>query len=145
MFGLELAHDVYVASVYLPCVGSSRDRHADAPLDLHEDVEHYLALTHTILLVGDFNARVGSRASPAVPQSLRTGAPLQVETTVNAHGRALLQFCMDDSAEFLSGRTMSAPTCIGHRRNESTLGVGSSVHRWITSSGFAAARWGRPR
>ena len=42
---------------------------------------------------------------------------------MNAHGRASLQFCMDSSTEFLSGRTMSAPTCIGHGRNRSTLGV----------------------
>ena len=34
---------------------------------------------------------------------------------------------MDNGAEFLSGRTMSAPTCIGHGRNWSTLGVGTSV------------------
>ena len=96
-------------------------------LDLHEDVEHYLALAHTIFLVGDFNARVGRQASPAVPEALRSVAPLQGETTVNAHGRALLQFWMDNSADFLSGRTMSAPTCIGHGRNRSNLGVGTSV------------------
>ena len=46
---------------------------------------------------------------------------------MNAHGRALLQFCMDNGAEFLSGRMMSAPTCIGHGRNRLTLDVGTSV------------------
>ena len=99
----------------------------NALLDLQEDVEHYLALAHTILLVGDFNARVGSQVSPAVTEALRSVAPLQGETTVNAHDCALLQFCMDNGAEFLSGRTMSSPTCIGHGRNRSTLGVGTSV------------------
>ena len=44
VFGLEPAHDVYVASVYLPCVGSPRDQYMNALLDLQEDVEHYLAL-----------------------------------------------------------------------------------------------------
>jgi hypothetical protein len=127
VFGLEPAHDVHVASVYLPCVGSPRDQYMNALLDLQEDVEHYLTLAHTIFLVGDFNARVGSQASPAVPDALRSVAPLQGETTVNAHGRALLQFCMDNGAEFLSGRTMSAPTCIGHGRNRLTLDVGTSV------------------
>ena len=131
VFGLEPAHDVYVASVYLPRVGSPRDQYADELLDLQEDVEHYLALAHTIFLVGDFNARVGSQASPAVPEALRSVAPLQGETTVNAHGRALLEFCMDKSAEFLSGRTMSAQTCIGHGRNWSTLGVGLSVVDYV--------------
>ena len=99
----------------------------NALLDLQEAVEHYLALAHTIFLVGDFNARVGSQASPAVPEALRSVAPLQGETTVNVHGRALLQFCMDNGAEIWSGRTMSAPTCIGHGRNRLTLGVGTSV------------------
>ena len=47
---------------------------------------------------------------------------------MNAHGRALLQFCMDNGAEFLSGRTMSAPTCIGHGRNRSTLGTSVVDH-----------------
>ena len=129
--GLEPAHDVdvcYVASVYLPCVGSLRDQYADALLDLQEDVEHYLSLTHTVFLVGDFNVRVGSHASPAVPEALRSVALVQGETNANAHGRALLQpLFMDNSAEFLSGRTMSAPTCIGHGRNLSTLDVGTPV------------------
>ena len=75
VFGLEPAHDVYVASVYLPCMGSPRDQYVDALLDLQEDVEHYLALAHTIFLVGDFNARVGSQASPAVPEAQRSVAP----------------------------------------------------------------------
>ena len=90
VFGLEPAHDVYVASVYLPCVGSPRDQYVDALLDLREDVEHYLELAHTIFLVGDFNARVGSQASPAVPEAQRSVAPLQGKTTVNAHGRATI-------------------------------------------------------
>ena len=78
------------------------------------------------------------QASPAVPETLRTVAPLHGETTVNAQGRALLQLCVDNSAEILSGWTMSAPTCIGHGRNKSTR-VWATLW-WIKFSGFAAAR-----
>ena len=108
MFGLEPEHDVYVAYVYLPCGGSPRNLYTAALLDLQVDqvdvnvnVEHYLALAHTLFLVGYFNARVGSQASPAVPEALRAVDPLQGQTTVSARGRALLQFCMDNSAEFV--------------------------------------------
>ena len=38
-----------------------------------------------------------------------------------------MQFCKDNNAEFVSGRSMTAPTCIGHGRNGSTLEVGTSV------------------
>ena len=53
------------------------------------------------------------QAAPAMVTHYKDGvhiSPLQGETTVTAHGRALLQFCMDSGAEFLSGRTTSAPT-----------------------------------
>ena len=54
-------------------------------------------------------------------------ASLRGVMTVNNNGRALLQFCRDNNAEFVSGRSMPAPTCIGHGCNGSTLEVGTSV------------------
>ena len=46
---------------------------------------------------------------------------------MNSYGRALLQLCMDAHTEFVSERSMTAPECIGHGRNRSTLGAGTSV------------------
>ena len=93
VFGPTPEQDIHVASVYLPCAGCSRERYADALLGLQEDVEHYLAHSRTVYLAEDFSARVGCQSSPAVPPDLRMVAPLHGETTVNANGRALLQFC----------------------------------------------------
>ena len=67
--------DSHVASVYLPCAGRSREQYADALSGLQDDVEYYLAHSHTIYLAGDFNARVGCRSLPAVPPQLRVVAP----------------------------------------------------------------------
>ena len=113
--------------VYLPCAESSREQCADARLDLQDDAGHYLDHSRTIYLVGEFNARLGCQLSPAVPADLRTVAPLQGETTVNSNGRAQLQFFRDNNADFVSGPSMSSPTCTSHRRNRLNLGVGTSV------------------
>ena len=123
VFGPTPEQDIHVASVYLPCAGCSREQYADALSGLQDDVEYYLAHSHTIYLAGDFNARVGCRSSPAIPPDLRGVAPLHGEATVNANGRALLQFCRDNNADFVSGRSITAPTCIGHGRNGTTLEV----------------------
>ena len=116
-----------MASVYLPCAGCSREQYADALLNLQDDVEHYLTHSRTIYLAADFNAHVGCQSSPAVPPDLRMVAPLHGETTVNTNGRTLLQFCRDNNADFVSGQSKTAPTCIGHGRNGSTLEVRTSV------------------
>ena len=46
---------------------------------------------------------------------------------MNSNGRAQLQFCRDNNADFVSGPSMSSPTCTSHRRNRLNLGVGTSV------------------
>ena len=45
----------------------------------------------------------------------------------HSYGRALLQLYVDNNADFMSGRSVPAPTCIGHGRDVSTLGAGTSV------------------
>ena len=120
-------HVCMYACMYLPCAGCSREQYANALLGLQDDFELYLAHSRTIYLAGDFNAHVGCQSSPAVPPDLRMVTPLHGEATVNANGRALLQLRRDNNADFVSGRSMTAPTCIGHGRNGSTLQVGTSV------------------
>ena len=139
VFGPEPQHDVYVASVYLPCAGSPHERYTDALLDLQEVVEHYLALAYTIFVIGDFKARVDSQASPPILTALRTVAPLPGESTVNSHDRALLQFCVDYNAKFVHGRSVTQPL--------RALGTGVTGRPlvwaplwWTTSSAFAVTR-----
>ena len=46
---------------------------------------------------------------------------------MNSNDRAPLQFCLDNNAEFVSRRSMTAPACIYRGHNRSTIGVGTSV------------------
>ena len=62
-----------------------------------------------VLLAGDFNARVGSSSQPWVSE-IGPDIPAQLhntDSTVNAHGRKLLQLCEDSAMVLCTGRTLS--------------------------------------
>ena len=127
LYGPAPEQDVWIASVYLPDVGKPLALFADALTDLGADVEFYRAKPGTVLLAGDWNARVGRADETAVPAHLRHLAPSHGEHTINNRGKLMLQWCAEHGMNILSSSMpgFSGPTCTGHGRGQH--GTGTSV------------------
>ena len=94
--------DVYIASVYFPDAGKSKRVKDNARALLADDISHYSAKPGRILLLGDFNARVG-RSDYSNNMEIQRGPQSGDPTTTDA-GLRLLEMCADHDLYFLTGR-----------------------------------------
>jgi endonuclease/exonuclease/phosphatase family metal-dependent hydrolase len=111
---------LHVASVYLPHAGMPAADRAHALKLLEEDVLYYRTQPGVVLLLGDFNARVGSTpyAEPTDPAFI---GPAYGDAVRNCPGTQLHEMCVRNNLYFLSGRTASVWThtcrnrsCVDH-------------------------------
>jgi exonuclease III len=65
--GKHKTNDLYIGNVYLPHTGRTKEFIANARAALADDVAHYQQKAGNVILVGDFNARVGRHEGP-VPE-----------------------------------------------------------------------------
>jgi hypothetical protein len=95
------ARKLFIGVVYMPDMGKSASVRSAAYSALQEDLE-YLSSRGSVLVMGDFNARVGRASGPAE----RIG--MHGESTVNDNGRLLLSLLNTVNLYSLNART--APT-----------------------------------
>ena len=126
--------DMYLGSVYMPAVNSkakTSQLYEHALEDAMTDLQHYNNQKGKVLLLGDWNARVGheNMKAPEAHPDLMMAAPKYGENKVNPQGKLLLRACADYGLQFLSGSQADTwgPTCTGHGRNQTTGQVGTSV------------------
>ena len=117
------ATPLLLASVYIPPAGSAQLRAIDPSQRFDNLATQALAACAEghVLVAGDFNARVGSRADCPVGSARARGS---TDGVVNTHGRRLLDFCNVTGLRLCTGRVQGdfggRPTFTG-RRN--TLGT----------------------
>jgi len=117
--------DLWIASVYLPnssryITPADKRLYADTMADIDADITFYSRKPGTVVLMGDWNARVGNPASSELAADgkhshLRAHAPALGETKCTEQGRMLLQLCHNHDLEFKSGvcANSEGPTCVG--------------------------------
>ena len=129
LYGTSKENDIYIASVYMPDTTVRQEVFDQALQDLGADIAHFSTKPGSIVLAGDFNARVGHQGFATLPQHLREVAPCFGEDAINTHGRKLLQFCAEHGLTFLSGvrAGSTGPTCTGHGRNQTSGATGTSI------------------
>ena len=135
ILGASAAEDVWMASVYLPDASRPRAEFTAALSDLRADVRYYQQRAGSVLLAGDFNARVGHARCAGVPGDLRAAAPSHGESVCNWQGQQLLRFCLEHGLCFKSGAYEGSwgPTYV--RRNGASGAVcGESVVDHVISS-----------
>ena len=106
-------HTLTLGVCYMPPASHSsvqlRRSSAQARFDaLADHLSDALACGH-VLLAGDFNARVGSSTQTWVSE-LGPGIPIQIQntdSTINAHGRKLMQMCENTAMVLCTGRTIA--------------------------------------
>ncbi|OJT05542.1 hypothetical protein TRAPUB_3629 [Trametes pubescens] len=101
--------DILLANIYLPPASSPWVAHMQqCPVEhLLECLQPALAHDVLVLLIGDFNARIGNRGA-ALPR-------LSPDETMSTRGRALLQRCTDLSLQVVNGTTFQDAGTIGRR------------------------------
>jgi hypothetical protein len=117
------AENVHLASVYLPDSSRSTVEYSAALTLLAQDVLHFQSKPGSILLLGDFNARVGHARLPDCPNT--DVAPPLGEPHINSNGIRLLQLCADAGLTFVTGHNpdTSIPT-FSRRRG---IGAATSI------------------
>lgn len=103
IIGRALTTPLLLGCCYIPPLGSSQLRAVDIEARfarLTTDVSAACSEGH-VLLTGDFNARVGELDDSNGEGSQRRGC---TDTTVNAHGRRLVEMCKDTGLLLCTGR-----------------------------------------
>ena len=140
LWGTRREEDIWLASVYLPEIHTSTacpGEYERALADLASDMTHYKAKKGTVIVAGDWNARVGHAQFEGMPSALASVAPRYGEDALNVNGKQLLAFCQEHGMAFLSGARPGAtgPTCTGHGRNRTTGALGTSIVDHIIAPG----------
>jgi exonuclease III len=99
MPGQGRARKLFIGVVYMPDMGKTAPVRSAAYTALQEDLE-YLSSRGSVVVMGDFNARVGSASGP----TQRIG--MHGETTVNENGRLLLSLLDTTNLYSLNARTV---------------------------------------
>jgi len=121
--------------VYLPDASRPRREFEEALSDLQADVAWYQAKAGTVLLAGDFNARVGHSGHTGTRADLRVVAPAHGENVCNWQGERLLEFCLNNGLGFRSGQYEdgTGPTFV-QREDGSERVCGQSIVDHIIAS-----------
>jgi len=136
ILGTCAAEDVWLASIYLPDISQPRAGFEQALADLQSDVLWYKQKPGTVMLAGDFNARVGHAELAGMDHNLRVVAPAYGEDVVNRPGRQLLEFCEINDLTFMSGAYAdgTGPTYVQRGGAVGHMGAHSIVDHIISSA-----------
>ena len=102
--GIKQKEDLDIGNVYLPDSGKPGPAFEAALELLREDVEYYQQKPGSVILLGDFNAKLGNKHTHRHPR-----APSHGEDVVNPRGKALLDVCLQQRLFLLSSQTAQRP------------------------------------
>ena len=121
--------DIIIAACYLPPEGSARGRDASSFFTHLLQTVYLYSETDKLLILGDFNARIGILEDTCDSFDDVPPRKINIDTTINQHGREFIDFMLDARMAILNGRNVNSGNNAFCTDNRYTFvaGRGSSV------------------